>query len=151
MNGERTKRTIDPRIREMPRVGPAGYDPALDELRLVDGKPGKVDRLGNPLTLREWVTAFENDGEGGWRDSYRDVAYDEFGQNEAGGPARTVWTSWTGLVGPARGAWTTAIFAERGEKAGDAFDILAELHADTEEVALAQHEKALEGVRRGHW
>jgi hypothetical protein len=145
------ERRIDPRILEMPRVGPDGYDAGLDELRLVDGKPTKVDRLGNPLTLREWTTAWEYaPQEGTWRGSYRDVRFTGFGVNEAGGPAWTVWTSWGGLTSLGR-VYSTCVFRERGPATGDDFDLVAELSAETEEAALEQHQKAVEGVREGRW
>lgn len=136
------ERSIDPRLLELPEVFPVGYDPALDEVRVHDGVPSKVDRLGNPITLREWTRAYESMPlKGSWRGSYRDVAYDEGGSNENGGPEWSVWTSWTGFGH--NGPFETSIFRERGEKVGEDFDHLDQVRSGSEEDALKAHANAV--------
>jgi hypothetical protein len=138
------ERTIDPRILELPEVGPAGSDPMLDGPREREGRPAKVDRLGNPLTLREWMRAFEHTVDGGWRGSYRDVAWDEGGTNEAGGPAWSVWTSWSGLTSSVPRVFETLVFRELGERPGERYELLESHGADTEEEALRVHRESVE-------
>lgn len=121
-----------------PLLGPVGYHEEWDELRTFG--PGHYlhyDRNGDPMTLRQWVTGYEDA-------SYRILGHDTVGDT-------CVITIWNGLARYDGGEDPTKFIFSSIESVRHEEDDATyhdEIDLATEEEALAEHNRRVSELKR---